>query len=78
MSVSSGEIKQILINENEEFKKLFKKHQAFENDLEEMNKRPYLTTQEQMEVTNIKKHKLILKTQMEQIIQEYLQSPLSN
>jgi len=78
MSVSSDEIKQLLIEENDAFKKLYQKHQSYEQVLEKMNERPYLTTQEQMEATNIKKHKLMLKTQMEQIIQEHLKSPLNS
>ena len=78
MSVTPDEIKQILKEENTEFKELFDKHQNYEKDLEKMNGRPYLTSQEQIAITNIKKHKLALKLRMEEMIQEYLRSPLKN
>jgi len=78
MSVTPDEIKQILKTENTEFQELFDKHQNYEKDLEKMNGRPYLTSREQIEITNIKKHKLALKLKMEEMIQEHLRSPMKN
>lgn len=64
--------------ENEELKELVEKHQAFENRLEEFNKRPYLTTEEQVEKKNIQKQKLAGKDRIVTILAEYRKSRQEN
>ena len=71
MALSSGDIKQILIEKSDEFKKLYDKHQNFEKRLSQLHGRLYLTSAEELEVTEIKKKKLNLKDRMQLHIERY-------
>lgn len=71
MAQSSAEIKQILINENDDFRQLHNRHQNFEKRLDQLYGRPYLTMDEEREVAEVKKRKLNLKDQMHLIIERY-------
>ncbi len=64
------ELKDQLIESNDEFRVLASEHSALEQKLDEFSARPYLTDDEQMEEVQLKKRKLYLKDQMEGIIQE--------
>ena len=71
MGMSEAEVRGILSKKNYEFRKLMEKHQGFEKRLEEFHKRPFLSSTEQIEVTNLKKAKLKLKDRMEQIVRDF-------
>lgn len=68
------ELKDQLIESNDEFRVLASEHSALERKLDEFSARPYLTDDEQMEEVQLKKRKLYLKDQMEGMIQESLAS----
>lgn len=67
--------KQELIEEvsksNQEFKTLLEEHQALEVQLEEFNKRRYLTPEQEVERKIIQKKKLHKKDRMAQILRQY-------
>ena len=65
------DIKEHLSKNNETFRGLLAKHQAFEQELESLNDKPYLSPQEQIREAEIKKKKLILKDQMQVIISQF-------
>lgn len=65
------ELIQKLIKEDEEFRRRMEEHQMFEKELEEFNKRPFLTPQEEMEKKKIQKLKLAGKDAMEFILSRY-------
>jgi len=67
----NDEIIEILMKENEEFRNIKNKHTEYHKILDEYEKKPYLTPQEQIEVNKLKKIKLKLKDKMEEIISEY-------
>ena len=69
--MSSAEIKDTLVKEDIEFKRLHEKHQGFERRLEELNKRVHLSSDEERERMVIKKRKLGLKDQMQFHIERY-------
>jgi len=52
-------------------KKLYEEHMDFEKRLEEFNQKIALSPQEELEKTNIKKHKLRGRDQIEFILRKY-------
>ena len=60
-----------LIQTDEELKGLVEQHQVFEEQLEEFNRRPYLTTEETMEKKKLQKQKLAGKDRIESILAQY-------
>jgi len=60
-----------LVRENEEFSKIKQAHNQLGKQLDEFEKRPFLTPQDEMEIKIIKKKKLALKDQMEKILMQY-------
>jgi len=64
------EIIEFLKKENPEFFKLHQEHQELEAKLEELERRHYLTPEEEIEVKRIKKQKLIKKDKMAEIIRK--------
>ena len=69
--MKQGEIVNILRSENEEYKKLEEEHRKLEHFLDEMNKKKYLTGDEEIEKKNIQKQKLQYKDRMAQLIRSY-------
>lgn len=66
-------IREILIEKNCDFKKLFIAHQEQEEKLKQISTRDFLSNQEIMEVKSLKKEKLRLKDKMQQFIFDYKQ-----
>lgn len=62
------ELRDQLIETNEEFRRLAEEHHAYEERLNVLATRAYLTEEEQVEEVRLKKLKLHLKDQMEEII----------
>ena len=60
-----------LVRENEEFSKVKQAHSQLKNQLEELERKPFLTPQDEVEIKIIKKKKLALKDQMEKILMQY-------
>lgn len=60
-----------LMKENEEFSRVKQAHIQLANQLEELEKKPFRTPQDEVEIKIIKKKKLALKDQMEKILMQY-------
>ena len=71
METNLQEVKNHLIETNEEFSRLVREHSDYEHQLEELLSRPYLTADERIQEINLKKRKLSLKDQMERMIQRH-------
>jgi uncharacterized protein YdcH (DUF465 family) len=71
MATKEEELIERLMRENEEFQKAKQAHGQLANQLEELEKKPFLTPQDEMEIKIIKKKKLALKDQMERILIQY-------
>ncbi len=65
------ELKAHLMATDEEFRRLATQHCEYKKRLEALASRPYLTPEEQIEETRIKKLKLRLKDQMQEMIDRY-------
>ena len=68
------EIAEILTKENEEYRKLDSEHKDFKAMLAEMDKKHYLTPEEEVERKRIQKLKLMKKDRMAEIERDYKKS----
>ena len=68
------ELKELLLKENEEFKKANKLHQQYDKKLEKLKAKSFLTEKEKQEVIELKKKKLALKDKMYYLMIEYKKS----
>jgi uncharacterized protein YdcH (DUF465 family) len=68
MNAQSQDLKELLLQTDEEFSRLAVRHHELEDRLNELIARPYLSEPEQLEEVTLKKRKLQLKDQMEDIL----------
>lgn len=66
-----NEVERRLLEEDPEFRKAYESHRDYERQLEELDKRRYLTTEEQLTRKRLQKMKLTMKDRMEEIISRY-------
>lgn len=71
MLMNDQHIKEILVEQDETFKDLSRKHQQFDQKLEELRARDIKTDIELMEERDLKKQKLRIKDSMENYIYEF-------
>ena len=65
------ELKELLIKESEEFRKVYEIHQKYEKELKNFRKKGFLTEDEKLGEKKLKKKKLILKDKMYFMMTEY-------
>ena len=68
---AQAEIKAHLMQTNEKFRELMNQHLEYKRMVEGLEAKPALTAQEEVEEHRLKKLKLHLKDEMEQIVSEY-------
>jgi uncharacterized protein YdcH (DUF465 family) len=73
MPLTPEEMKAHLMETDDGFRLLAKQHCEYKKQLEALSSRPYLSPEEQLEETRIKKLKLRLKDQMQEIMDRYRQ-----
>jgi hypothetical protein len=71
MRVKEDELIEKLMNENEEFRKAKQTHAELAKKLDEMENKPYLTPQDEVEIKVLKKKKLAYKDQMEKVLLQH-------
>jgi uncharacterized protein YdcH (DUF465 family) len=64
------DVKNLLLHENDQYRQLAERHHQLDDRLHELTERHYLSGSEQLEEVTIKKRKLALKDQMEQIARD--------
>ena len=69
--MTEEQIVEILKRENEEYQKLSLEHKELKTLLEEINKKHYLTPEEEFEKKKKQKEKLLKKDRMAEMIREY-------
>lgn len=65
------DIKHLLIETNPEFRELASKHHTLDDRLHELEAKQYLSNDEQFEEVSLKKRKLLIKDQMENMLRNY-------
>ena len=60
-----------LVRENEEFSKAKQAHCQLAKQVDELEKKPFLTPQDEVEIKKLKKKKLAYKDRMEQILAQH-------
>jgi len=68
------ELREVMLRENDEFKKLHQQHQKYEKELEKFKDKSYLTEDEKLKEKELKKKKLVLKDRMYFLMREYRKS----
>ncbi len=71
MNLTQEELKAHLKETDPEFRTIAEQHCAYKKQLQELASRPFLTPEQQVEETRIKKLKLRLKDQMQEIMDRY-------
>lgn len=71
MAMKEEELIERLMRENEDFLKAKQAHAELARQLEELEKKPFLTPPEEIEIKILKKKKLAYKDQMEKILMQY-------
>jgi len=74
MPTASDEIRQSLINQDVEFRRLAEEHSRCESQLEKILRQPYMCSEDLIEEIALKKMKLRLKDRMETILARYQHS----
>ena len=77
MNGQSQNLKELLLQADEEFHQLAAKHHELEDRLHELTAKQYLSAPEQLEEVNLKKQKLALKDRMEDIMRRHRPQPTS-
>ena len=71
MMLSDAGLTETLMKENEAFRKAKETHADYAKQLEELEKKSFLTPQDEVEIKILKKKKLVCKDQMEKILMQY-------
>ena len=71
MTTKEEELIERLMRENEDFLKAKQAHTELARQLEELEKKPFLTPQDEREIKILKKKKLAWKDQMERILMQF-------
>lgn len=74
MTTTEQEIRDRLLTSDENFARLAREHSGYDAILKDLASRPHLTDDEQIEEHRLKKLKLALKDQMEEIIHRHMQA----
>ena len=72
MPTDFDELKQRLLQSDDEFRQLATQHHDLDEKIHNLATRPYLSEPEQLEEVTLKKKKLHLKDQMENILRHHL------
>ena len=70
-AAEAKEVKDLLLRSNDHYRQLSERHHELDNRLNELTHLSHLTATEQVEEVTLKKRKLALKDQMEQMALEY-------
>ena len=77
MNEQSQDLKELLLQTDEEFHHLAAKHHELDDRLHELTSKPYLSEPEQLEEVTLKKRKLQIKDRMEDILRRRRQDGLA-
>ncbi len=67
--IREAELQEQLLKENAEYRKLAAEHQSYDDQLDDLSNKHFLSEEEQIQEKTLKKKKLVLKDQMYQMVQ---------
>jgi uncharacterized protein len=68
--IREAELREQLLKDNEEYRRLAAEHQYYEDKLEDLTNKHFLSDEEQLQEKTLKKKKLMLKDQMYSMLQQ--------
>ena len=71
MSVDTHQLRELLLQSDQEFRELALKHHELDDRLHHLSTRAFLSETEQVEEIQLKKKKLLLKDKMEDILRRH-------
>lgn len=74
---SRDDVREELLQTDEEFRRLYEEHQEYERRLAEINHKSMLSQDDEIEEKRIKLHKLTLKDRMESLVRSHRESRVS-
>jgi uncharacterized protein YdcH (DUF465 family) len=77
MQSRSDALKEELIQTDEQFRRLYEEHKAYELRLEEIKQKTLLSQDDEIEEKKIKLHKLVLKDRMEAMLRAHRDARVS-
>lgn len=72
--MNENEVVEILKKESEEFRKIEEEHRLLDEQIIAIDKKLYLTTEEELERKKLQKQKLAKKDRLAKLVREYKQS----
>ncbi len=75
--MDENELKELLLKENEDFKKLYQEHQSYDKKLKAFMTKGFLTEEDELKVKELKKRKLALKDRMYLMMAEFRKSKVA-
>jgi uncharacterized protein YdcH (DUF465 family) len=69
--IGEAELREQLMHTSEEFRRLAAEHHAYDEQLDRLSSRHFLTEEEKIQEVTLKKKKLMLKDQMYSLLQQY-------
>jgi uncharacterized protein len=69
--IPEAELRNQLIKENSEFRRLAEEHLSYDHQLEDLSNKHFLSEEEKLHEKTLKKKKLVLKDQMYSMVQNY-------
>jgi uncharacterized protein YdcH (DUF465 family) len=73
-AAEAQEVKHLLLQSHDQYRQLSERHHQLDHRLHELTEKHHLSSSEQLEEVTIKKRKLALKDQMEQIARDWSRS----
>ena len=73
-AAEAQEVKNLLLRSNDNYRQLSDRHHELDDRLHQLIELPYFTASEEVEEVTLKKRKLALKDQMEQMALEFAKS----
>ena len=74
MNEQSQDLRDLVLQTDEEFRQLADQHQGLDDRLHQLTAKPYLSEPEQVEQVTLKKRKLQIKDRMEDILRRHRQT----
>jgi len=69
--MNEQQIIETLRRENPTFQKLEAEHRALDEKIKQMERKPFLTAEEELEIKKLKKEKLVKKDMIAELIRQY-------